>query len=1643
MTRFNLFRHLTRSTSRRRSSSTRHAAYRRHDLVVDQLEERALLAGDLGIAEMVEDVPRRGINPGSGDIRFRDGIDVDGTLYFVANDGINGRELWRTTSSGQAEMVEDAIPGGGLFPGSDGSYPEDLLNVDGTLYFKADDGTNGTELWRVNSSGQAEMVEDAIPGGGIQPGSDGSGPNRLTNVGGTLYFSANEGTNGNELWRINSSGQAEMVEDAIPGGGINPGSYFSSPRELTDIDGTLYFQANDGTNGFELWRVNSSGQAEMVEDAIPGGGINPGEDNSRPERLTDVDGTLYFRADDGTNGYELWRINSFGQAEMVEDTIPGGGIFPGSVGSYPSNLLNVDGTLYFRAEDETNGTELWRIDSAGQAELVEDAIPGGGIRPGDSGSSPAYLTNVDGTLYFEARDVNGEELWRINSSGQAELVEDAIPGGGINPGSSSSDPHYLTNVNGTLYFQAEDGTNGYELWRINSAGQAEMVEDSFPGGGINPGSDGSYPAYLFNIDGTLYFQADSGDNGYDLWKINSAGQAELVEVVSPPDGINPGRSDANPDRFVNIDGTLYFTADDGTNGIELWRTTSSGEVETVEDAIPGGGINPSGHSFPGNMTNLDGTIYFTATDGINGDELWRINSAGVAEMVEDAVPGGGISPGSSNSFVANLALANGTLYFSASDGTNGQELWRINSSGQAEMVEDAIPGGGINASGGSNPENMTSFDGTLYFQATDGVNGSELWRVNGSGQAEMVEDAIPGGGINPGSVGAYPNGLVNVDGTLYFTADDGTNGHEVWQINSSGQAEIVEDAIPGGGIRPGATSSIPRNLTDVDGTLYFEANDGTNGKELWRVNSSGQAEMVDGPVPGGGIKPGSGGAYPRDFANVNGTLYFAAEDGTNGRELWRINSSGQAEMVEGGVPSGGVYPGESGSYPDHLTNVDGTLYFTATVDDDGYELWRINSSGQAEMVDDTIPGGGIYPGSGGYPYNLTNVDGTLYFNATDGTNGYELWRINSSGQAEMVEDAIPGGGIFPGSDGSYPEDLLNVDGTLYFVAEDATNGRELWRIAAPAAPTLDPIVTGTAISGALQVALSWVPNTTNPSTRVVRKIGSYPTSPTDGTTVYEGTDTSFVDNDGGSLAAGTYYYAFFATDGGSGFSPPVDAGTEGTVVADSGLAPTLAADSQRSIGALAFADADQDGTIRAGEAAGALVVDLLGSAAGSENDSLTATLDSTISGTYTLETLITTPAVMNQDWNLQLTLSDGGAASVDFVFRYRYLFARTDGGAWRSAASLLAANTQYKLSVVIDSTTGAVDIYWDEANNLTLTTTLSQASRIRLLNQGHAASDVQYTLDDLRVVSGIPTFVTPPVTGPGVSASDLNTNIVQGGSERSFDDVTLDDADGDGTILGSIDSGALAINLAGNAPVNENDAILATLDSSNTGVFTTEFEFTTPAVLNQEWNLQIELEDGAGNEIRTAFRYRYFFLRNDANTRWLQVKNSLQTNTTYKLSIVINTTAGTADYYVDDVLTARVGEATSLTGLSQFRFTNLGNATADLTYVIDNVRVVTGNIFTPPPAPMSATVDVAVVALVTDDVSEMSTANPLLHATECVDIRSFARDASRIRSLVTAMRGLRNGSETRAISAEDIRDDKGQSDYATLADEAFAASLDD
>ena len=146
-------------------------------------------------------------------------------------------------------------------PGGTSSNPEELVDAGGTLLFAADDGANGNELWKSNGGplgpGGTEMLE-------IFAGINGSAPQDLTEAGGAVFFIAGDPANGGELRRIAPPFTTPtLVEN------IGPAASAGAAAILADVGGTLFFSADDGTRGAELWKSAPPYNAvstDIVED---------------------------------------------------------------------------------------------------------------------------------------------------------------------------------------------------------------------------------------------------------------------------------------------------------------------------------------------------------------------------------------------------------------------------------------------------------------------------------------------------------------------------------------------------------------------------------------------------------------------------------------------------------------------------------------------------------------------------------------------------------------------------------------------------------------------------------------------------------------------------------------------------------------------------------------------------------------------------------------------------------------------------------------------------------------------------------------------------------------------------------------------------------------------------------------------------------------------------------------------------------------------------------------------------------------------------------------------------------------------------------------------------------------------------------
>ena len=183
----------------------------------------------------------------------------------------------------------------------------------------------------------------------INSGSGDSYPSSITAVGNTLYFFASDGTTGNDLWRSDGTTFGTIGIKDINSGNLSSAPLLTRDRIISNIGNTIYFQADDGTNGTELWKSDgTSSGTVMVKD------INSGSSRSYLEHLTAVGNTLYFSADDGTYGCELWKSNGTANGTMLIQDMN-----RGTSSSDPYGFIALGNIILFAATHETRGRELF------------------------------------------------------------------------------------------------------------------------------------------------------------------------------------------------------------------------------------------------------------------------------------------------------------------------------------------------------------------------------------------------------------------------------------------------------------------------------------------------------------------------------------------------------------------------------------------------------------------------------------------------------------------------------------------------------------------------------------------------------------------------------------------------------------------------------------------------------------------------------------------------------------------------------------------------------------------------------------------------------------------------------------------------------------------------------------------------------------------------------------------------------------------------------------------------------------------------------------------------------------------------------------------------------------------------------------
>jgi LPXTG-site transpeptidase (sortase) family protein len=435
------------------------------------------------------------------------------------------------------------------------------------------------------------------------------------------------------------------------------------------------------------------------------------------------------------------------------------------------------------------------------------------LLPGEGSSSPENLTFVGNTLFFTATDGNaGKELWKLNPPyKKAELVKDIVPG---NEGSS---PDHITRFGDYVFFSAKDDV-GVELW------VSEPPYDSYSThrvADLNEGGD-SDPAELTPIGNALFFAADDGIHGREIFKTEPPFQS--VDLVAD---IWKGAHGSNPREFTRIGWMLFYIAGDSSS-TEIWRSDPPYNAAT---AVKSTNIAMKGDAQIYDLTLVDNIIFFSGNDGESGNELYKLEAPyDTAVRVTDIK---GDAPSTLFFYPLNntrpdwITHIGSYVFFAGNIGYSGRELYISKPPYEPTstfIVKDLYKG--IDS---SNPRNLTPVGTTLFFSANDGNSGTELWKTVPPYDEDHISQVAD---IDKGSGTSDPQFLTGIGSTLFFSADDGTYGHELY-MSEPPYEDYTTNRVAD--LYSGWETSHPHSFAAIDRTLFFSGDDGKTGQELWKV----------------------------------------------------------------------------------------------------------------------------------------------------------------------------------------------------------------------------------------------------------------------------------------------------------------------------------------------------------------------------------------------------------------------------------------------------------------------------------------------------------------------------------------------------------------------------------------------------------------------------------------------------------------------------------------------------------------------------------------------------------------------------------------------------------------------------------------
>ncbi|KAA6437067.1 DNRLRE domain-containing protein [Dyadobacter flavalbus] len=479
---------------------------------------------------------------------------VNDVAYFSADDGIHGRELWKTDgSTAGSVLVSD------LQNGASSSNPEQITDVNGTAFFVTVGPSQLYSLWKTGGTAATTIKVRDFRNYGIKG---------LINVNGTLFFGLYSYSGNMQLWKSDGSSAGTQLVKTFP-----QTSNFSP----VTLNGQLYFIAYDGINSLDLWKSDGTAQGTvLVKDVAVSRNNSVYEGNILYETIAVAGNFVYYivsqKATEPRDSYILVKSDGTTNGTAVIKQFSTEHV-------YFSRLTAVNDLVFFievdtNAFDDNLGEVVWRTDGTDKGTFPVTKV--------HTDTYTHNFTAANGLFYFAPH--LEKQLWKSDGTVEGTRAIENISS--LEYGASIE---HMATIGKTLYFTTLDQAKGVELWKTN--GTAETTSLAYD---MNP--NGSTQFYeLATLNNTLLISADNGMYGTELFKYQRSTTANTVRINAGGQAFTSAAQTLfNADQYyAGIDRTSSVASGDilNTTNDELYRTGRCSPSFSYNIPVPNGKVN--------------------------------------------------------------------------------------------------------------------------------------------------------------------------------------------------------------------------------------------------------------------------------------------------------------------------------------------------------------------------------------------------------------------------------------------------------------------------------------------------------------------------------------------------------------------------------------------------------------------------------------------------------------------------------------------------------------------------------------------------------------------------------------------------------------------------------------------------------------------------------------------------------------------------------------------------------------------------------------------------------------------------------------------------------------------------------------------